>query len=452
MEEQKPLQVLQDWLDSYLNFERTPKKNIFWLDTMEFLCRKFHSPQTAVKSIHVAGSKGKGSVSVMIASVMEAAGKHCGLYTSPHILDFSERIGTAAGPLTDDVYESSARELMDSVRDILPEQLPGERPVTWFELVTLFAFLCFRNAGFEWAVYETGLGGRLDSTNVLQPEISVITPVELEHCEFLGNTIGQIAFEKAGIIKTQTPVCLAGQQPAALQVFKKVAAEKKAPMLYVPETVHSRILGYTGYKMNIELTSDLFSRPVQTSLSLPGTFQAQNAATAAATIKSILPEITEEQLETGLSRAFLPGRFEITGTESHPVILDGAHTVNSIRYTLETLKVFTGSMDKKPYLLFACASDKHVEEIAPLFAGFDSIILTIPGEQKTSDPERLRHAFSSAGLDFTFMEDYRNAIHHALRTAGQNESPLLITGSFYLVAEVKKLYPQLQRIQSEPVC
>ena len=162
------------WLDGFLNFEKLPQKNIFWLNTMEFLCKKLNHPESICPCFHVAGSKGKGSVASLIASIMQKAGYKTGLYASPHILDFKERIRNGKDFFSEDIYEKSALELMNTMESTPLSEFPSERNVTWFELVTAFGFLCMKNANVDCAVYEVGLGGRLDATNVVNPLISVI--------------------------------------------------------------------------------------------------------------------------------------------------------------------------------------------------------------------------------------------------------------------------------------
>lgn len=439
MSQQPPLTVLQDWLDSYLNFEAAPKKNIFWLDTMNFLCGRFKNPHEFYKKIHVAGSKGKGSVSAMVASILESAGNKTGLYTSPHILDFSERIGTAHAPLEEAIYEKSVLELMHSIDPIIPEQLPGERTITWFELVTTFAFLCFKNANMDWAVFETGLGGRLDATNVITPNASVITPIELEHTEFLGNSLEEIAKEKAGIIKHGVPVFIAKQNETVANVFKQKAAECGSPVFFADDLLTSCKGTVHGDCTKIELDSPLFLRPIKTCLKLMGSFQAENAGLAAVTIKTLFPCMDESVVEEGLAKATLPGRFEMAGNKDCPIIMDGAHTPKSVSLSLETFNFFVHDIKSKPHLIFSCAADKKVEEIAKLFIGFDKITLTRPGEAKESDLNRMMKAFSAAGLEYKHNMDYVEAIQQAVWEAQKAKTPLLVIGSFYLVAEAKKI-------------
>ncbi len=443
MNEHPSLDRLQQWLDTYLNFEKLPQKGIFWLDTMEFLCRKLGNPQDAFPSVHVAGSKGKGSTSVMIASILEAAGYRTGLYTSPHILSLAERAATAKGPLPEQIYQAATKRLTETVSAIPAQDLPGGRPVTWFELMTTFAFLCFREARMDWAVFETGLGGRLDATNVIRPRISVITPIELEHTEYLGDTIEKIAAEKAGIIKPGVPVIIGPQKAAASEVLEKRARELHCPVLKVEDsaTVSG---GMAGKCMDFRLESDFFSRPLVTKLALLGDYQLWNAAAAALAAKAILPDLPEGAIESGLAQASLPGRFEVAEYGRQKIVLEGAHTPNSVALSLKTLRDYLGlpsgaTTGTRPHLLFACAADKDVEAMAALLSGFGRITLTRPGGEKQSSLELVQEAFRKAGHTFACHQDYQRAIIQALDEARRQNAVLLVTGSFYLVAEVKRM-------------
>ena len=436
-------QKLQNWLDKYLNFEKLPQKNIFWLDTMEYFCEQFNHPEIFAPAIHVAGSKGKGSVSAMISSIIDATGKNVGLYTSPHILDFFERIASPHRFFDESVYRKAADDMISKIESLDPNELPGKRPITWFELVTLYGMLCFREEKVDYAVYEVGLGGRLDATNVITPKVSVITPIELEHTEFLGDTVEKIAYEKGGIIKKNVPVVIARQQETVKDVFRKIAAEKSADIKFVDEVVDRIECEYENGYMKVEIESKLFKRPIQTKMKLLGEVQAQNAALAAIAVKTAMPKTKERDIEIGLAAAFLPGRFEIVNLERtfslQTMILDSAHTYNSEKYTMDTFeKLYGGKKDAT--LLFGCAADKNVEKIAPLFKNhFSDIFLTKPGNIKASDLKAMEKAFRDAGLSFESDEDFEKIIRAAVKKAALKKSPLLITGSFYLVSEVKKL-------------
>ena len=443
MKNQISIQEFCNWIDNYLNFEKTPQKDIFWLETMNFFCQKMNHPENKTKCFHVAGSKGKGSVSVMIAGILEEMNKSCGIYTSPHLIDFRERIATLNGFLSDEIYSKSAEELINCVDSVKDEELPGNRRITWFELVTLYSFLCFKNAGFDYSVYEVGLGGRLDSTNVVKPECSVINTIELEHTEFLGDTVEKIAFEKGGIIKENVPVVIAGQSESVKQVFRNIAAEKHSPILFADEKGSVENIFYKDERMCFTLKAEGLKRPLSVKLKLLGKVQAQNALLAVLAVKQVFPDVDESILEKGLENAVLSGRFEILkANENHgKIILDGAHTFNSVKYSIETLKAIYP--DEKFNLLFGCAKDKKVEEISSLFVNdFNGIYLTKPGTVKQSDLLRMENAFSEQNLKFHSSEDFVSEIRKSVEESKNQNKILLVTGSFYLVTEVKKLLNQ----------
>lgn len=429
------------WLDSFLNFEKTQTKNIFWLDTMNFLCQKLGNPQNSIPCIHIAGSKGKGSTANFISNVIASSGKKCGIYTSPHITDFRERISTPNGFFENQIYEKSADELFSCVKNIKKEELPGQRNITWFELVTVFAFLCFKNAKVDFAVYETGLGGRLDSTNVVSPILSVLMPIEKEHTEFLGNTIEEIASEKAGIIKPKTPCLVALQKYSqAENVFSDFAQKNDSEILFVKDKIVN-----LEYKIDSDFKTNVFCRlkidnteeDFNFSLKMPGEVQIYNAICAILAVKKSIPQITKSQIQTGLAASFLPGRFQILKSQKNITILDGAHTPNSIKNTIQTLKnVFP---QKKYSLLFACAQDKKIEEIAPNFVNiFENIIVTTPGNVRKSDIQKVCTEFSKNNLTFQKSPDFKTAIQDAKNYSEKNNTILLVTGSFYLLAEFEK--------------
>ena len=469
METKKSLKKLQDWLDQYLNFEKLPQKNIFWLDTMQFLCKKFSSPETFAPSFHVAGSKGKGSVATFIAAILSEPGFRTGLYTSPHIVDFAERVTMCHEFFDDDVYERACDEITGGMAAIRQDELPCGRPVTWFELVTLFAFLVFRQAKVDFSVFEVGLGGRLDATNVIVPRISVITPIELEHTEFLGDTVEKIACEKGGIIKEGVPVIISSQKNSVRGVLEKIASEKNAPAYFFDNLVTDLEFKYiknisdcmknhtdmknkcakkdTLYdnfygKMKVSFKAPIFKRRISANIRLLGEVQAQNAALAACAVKIAVPEISEDIIEKGLENAFLPGRFEVSECVKFPkiphLVLDGAHTVNSCAFTMNTLsQVFGG---QRFALLFACAKDKDSFDIAPLFKDkFEAVFVTVPGAVKQSDLKSVEKSFSACGISFSSSEDFKAQIKKALNFSDEHGISLLVTGSFYLVSEVKKI-------------
>lgn len=442
----------KNWLDSFLNFEKLPTKDIFWLDTIEWLCGKFNNPQESAPCVHVAGSKGKGSVSRMVSSILTLSGKKTGLYTSPHIKDFYERVSINGALMDKALYESCARELQEKVDELKNGELPSNRQITWFELVTVYAFLCFRAAKTGANVFEVGLGGRLDATNIVRPKIAVINTIELEHTEFLGDTLEKIAAEKAGIIKENTPVlCAEPTSPGVRAAFEEAARKKNASLYFADELCDALDYSYekssqgresARYFMNVAMSSPLFSRPLKARLSLLGKVQAHNAFLAAAAVRLAFPEISEDTIERGLEAAALPARFQTIALGGGLLVLDGAHTANSIAGTMETFNALFANDARPRRLLFACAADKDVHHIAPLFkdkAGrpiFEKIVITKLNSAKQSDPQKAAAAFKEAGLNYELQEDYQAAIKDSVEAAKKDGAILLATGSFYLAAEI----------------
>ena len=311
--------------------------------------------------------------------------------------------------------------------------------------------MCFRKAKVDWSVFEVGLGGRLDTTNIIRPKLCCITPIELEHTEFLGNTLEKIAAEKGGIIKNCTPVIISPQTENVKIVLREKAITRHAPYYFVDELISSAFYSFNDKtkKMKVHFESEVFNRPIETEMSLLGKMQAQNAAQAAIAIKKLMPNIDEGIIERGLSKASLPGRFEIVKKirqykEIPAVILDGAHTVNSIKLTIDTLnKLYS---ENKVNLLFACAADKDVKEIARIFKyRFNHVFITKPGDKKTSDLNREIQAFKDAQINFTADADYKKMLSAAFADSAENGTVLLITGSFYLLAEAKAFIQSLSQ-------
>lgn len=427
-----------DYLMRFVNVEKGQKTE-FKLDRMRSLCAALGDPQEAYATLHVAGSKGKGSVSAMAARVLEAAGRRTGLYTSPHLLRWKERISLAGDELPEGLLLDSMDELLPLVEGKTAADFVGGELPTYFELTTLVGFLAFRRAGCDAAVIETGLGGRLDSTNVVESRASAITPIELEHTEWLGDTIQKIAYEKAGIIKPGRPCCLSRQRPEAREVFVRACEERESPLLEVPELVRIEDLAVdrTGTRAKLVFTRGKpFARPLEARTPLLGAVQAENMALALLAAAEIEPGLSPEAALEGLRRASLPARFEIISREP-PVVLDGAHTPASARLCLETFEsLFPGPKA----LLFACAVDKHHEELAAILASrFDSVIVTRPGTFKQSDPAAAFASFASRNGASRLIEDTALAVRTAREEAAAAGLPLLVTGSFYLCSEASAL-------------
>ena len=438
------------WLGGFINFERNLQKGVFNLEKMKTFAAFFGNPQRIYKSLHVAGSKGKGSVSIMLASILKEAGFLIGLFTSPHVMDFRERMTLAGTFFSDSAYSNTYKKIIKGFKEII-EKNPAADP-GWFEIVTMTAFLLFKEEKTDITVFETGMGGRLDMTNILLPEACILTPIELEHCKYLGDTIAKIAFEKAGIIKQRTPVFCSKQDDEALAVFRKKASKMNAPFFYLPEILKRNIecrVSAENLAVKIEWSADnsvgkLFARPLQTRLCLLDEIQSENAALAACTAKYLFPALKEDVIERGLSKAWLPARFEIL-SKNPLIVIDGAHTKNSIALCVNTYFKF-GCRDG--VLVFACADDKDTKDIAPLFKkGFKKILITRPGVFKKSDPDKtyadFKAAFQNSQVHTTVIEkneNYKYIIKMAITECKNTGMPLLVTGSFYLAAEAKTIF------------
>lgn len=426
------------WLDSFINLERGQTSRSFRLDRMELLAELAGHPERACPTVHVAGSKGKGSTTTMIASILDAAGLRTSLYVSPHVVDYTERVGLARGPFPEEVYLDAAAEAQGALSRALhggPDpRLPGGEEPTFFEMMTLLFFLCTRRAGCDAAAVETGLGGRLDATNIVFPQVSVLTPIELEHTEYLGTTIPEIAGEKAGIIKPGIPALLSAQREEALGVFRRVAEERGSPLRYLPEEVELQNLQVTrgGTRARLVFSDPtLFPSPLDIDLRLVGAVQAANAALAALAVRIAFPDVEDRAILVGLSTATLPARFELIST-SPAVVVDGAHTAQSVSIAVETFCPLYG---EGGVLLFGCALGKDVRSMARILAPrFSRVVITRPGSFKKSDPSEAYRAFSDLHPGTELVEDPEEAYRRALALATEGGRPLLVTGSFYLAA------------------
>jgi len=428
------------YLDSFHNMERGVPARTFRLDRVEKLAELAGNPQACCPAIHAAGSKGKGSTCAMVASIMTVAGYRTGLYVSPHVEDFRERINLSGTFFSGASYAAAGELLRAVVEKIGPEGLPGGEDPTFFELCTVLGFLQFKQETCDAMVIETGLGGRLDATNIVDPLSVLLTPIELEHTEYLGETIPLIAAEKAGIIKRGRPVFVAEQVPEALEVFRKVAAEREAPFIYLPDELESMDVEVDRDGTSVNMTfknRHLFPRPLATRLGLVGAIQASNAALAALCVRLTFPEINDEQIEHGLSLAGIPARFERV-LEDPLLVLDGAHTANSVAFATET---FDSAYGRGGVLLFACAAGKDAVSMARiLLPHFSAVFLTAPGAYRKTDPEAVRAAFLRPDAPPPrWFDDTAEALNSALHHARAHKLPVLAIGSFYLAAEIKSL-------------
>lgn len=433
------------WLEGFSNFEKKGfSLRSFRLDRMERLLEIFGRPDKACPCLHVAGSKGKGSTAAFLASILKEAGFRTGLYTSPHLVSYKERITLAGEEIPDEVFLSCAEKLKAGTQGLDAGHFPGGEFPTTFELLTCLAFLVFRELDCHWLVLETGMGGRLDATNVVMPRASVMTPIELEHSEYLGETVAAIAGEKAGIIKDGVPVFSAAQSGEALEVFRSRCRETGSPFFYLPEHFER-----VSSRTRISGTEAEFIRPgtgesFSPTLRLLGEVQAENAALAFLVMASLLPELSPGLIMRGLEQAFIPGRFQRIEAVP-PVFVDGSHTPLSVRRLLRSLCELYPKPDT---LVLGVVAGKRYAEIAEILCpAFRCVIVTRPGTFKASNPEELyetcRKYTANARLIHSAPEALDAAKNGILRLSGASERAILVTGSFYLAGEILANTPSL---------
>ncbi len=449
------------FLESFTNLERGTGHSVrsYRLDRMHALLELFGNPERAFRTIHLAGSKGKGSTAIYLASALAAAGKTTGLYTSPHVSTYRERITLAGSFFPDELYVETINGIARRIASLGRDVLPGRGEPTTFELLTLLGFLVFREWGCSWAVIETGIGGRLDATNVIRPEMCLLTPVELEHTDLLGTTIQAIAGEKAGIIKEGVPVFCGYQRPEAKAVFAATAALRHAPIRFLDEEVESisTALSFEATEMQVRWRD---ARSEAFHLAMPGDVQAENAALAVLALRALPSTPTaaaqseavgDESIRSGLAVARLPGRMEVLPASGGYVVLDGAHTpVSAARLLASYRKLFP----QPSILIFGSVLGKDPEGMAAALApAFRSIRISTPGTFKKSDPEGVLAAFIRHNPATALIRDPRAALAEATRLAHEGASappgsaespplPILVTGSFYMVAEIRRLLLQ----------
>jgi dihydrofolate synthase/folylpolyglutamate synthase len=425
-----------DYINTFINLERGQNpftKRTYRLDRMEFLLRLFQNPEKSFTSIHIAGSKGKGSTAALFASVLQAAGFTVGLFTSPHILDIRERFQINSRRISIPLYISLLNSIKKTIDPLTTEEFPGEIKPTFFEIMTLVGFMAFREKKCHYCVIETGLGGRLDATNIVTPLVSILTPIELEHEDILGDTVEKITIEKCGIIKHRVPVFSSAQAPGVRGIIKKLADDKKAAVFFIDDEVQkldaSVMLGKTDVRLKLR------SFPlIHFSLAFTGDFQAENAALVFYAIRRIFSSITRSQIKKGFTRAILPGRMEIA--RHHPLLIfDGAHTPGSI---LRICSVIRDLIPAPRILLFAAVNGKKYKEMAELLAPlFQWVIISTPGSFKKSNPREV-YAIFQKFHPAVFLEENPSAALTKAYELATGTHPVFVTGSFYLIAEIKK--------------
>ncbi|MCK5153740.1 MAG: bifunctional folylpolyglutamate synthase/dihydrofolate synthase [Spirochaetales bacterium] len=428
-----------NFMVSFVNFERSKKQTIrdYRLDRMNKLLDHFGNPDKYFKTIHLAGSKGKGSTAMFLASALNAAGEKTGLYSSPHISDFRERISLGGLFFEDYLYIETASEIAEGLKTFILDDETGSSEPTTFELLTLMAFLIFKKSFCTWAVIETGIGGRLDSTNVITPETGVITHIEMEHTDILGDTIEKIASEKAGIIKQGVPVFSGKQSDTVMGILQDKSKAMNSSLIFPIDSMNSINTTISEHGTQVTFT-DKNDENITFNLSTIGNVQVENALLAWTVLNKILQPDTKTKsfLIKGINKAKLPGRFEIINKNNFTFVFDGAHTPVSVNRLLET---WNSMFDIKGILIFGSVADKNPSEMAKLLSPhFNKIIISTPGTFKESYPEDVFDIFSKHHKNVKLIKNPEDAYSYSMELSNK-KLPILIAGSFYMVSEIRKL-------------
>jgi len=446
-------QALDYLYNSFVNYETMPMSRDaahFDLRRMDELMLRLDNPHQAARSVHVAGTKGKGSTAAMIASVLTAAGYTTGLNTSPHLIDLRERIKVDGEFITEEELITLVEKLRPEFDTVKQQATYGE--LTTFEVLTALAFYYFREKGADFQVMEVGLGGRLDATNIINPEVAVITSISLDHTEVLGNSLAEIAAQKAGIIKPGGVVVTSPQPAEAARVIEAAAASCRAKLVRVGTDV-------TWQGLKFDLAGQLFEvkgRLGEYRLATPllGHHQLENAATAVAALEVLVEggfNVSPDSIASGLAQVSWPGRFQVL--RRHPLIVaDGAHNLDSIQRLKETLEQYfglvagrrlpgAGSRDSVSHvdqaiLVIGASFDKEIASVvSELFPLFDRVIVTHSRHPRAAAPAALVAEFTKQGVETLVTDNVPAALSLARSLSGSNDL-ICVTGSLFVVGEV----------------
>lgn len=396
------------------------------LERIGALLAELGHPERAARVVHVAGTNGKGSTCTMIESGLRQAGLSTGLYTSPHLVTPVERIKINGKPVSEAEFTSAFDE-MHAVAEAMVRHGTLDMHPTYFESLTAMAFLLFRQARVNTMVIEVGLGGRLDASNLVQPAVTVITPVDFDHMEHLGDTIEKIAGEKAGIIKPGVPVVVARQRPEALAVIEEQAAKLGAPVDRV-EDWRIDVERLDAYGSVFQLARG--DKRYEIACPLAGAHQVNNAATAAVALSHL--GLDAKQIEQGIAAARWPGRLEHVRSEPD-VFLDGAHNVAGATALADYIRRF--HQGRRVWMIFGVMRDKQVSTIAELlFPLAHELVLTTPDQSRSLPAEEI--AKFPAAAHGRVIDKVNVALGTVLAEAAP-EDVVFLTGSLYLVGEAR---------------
>ena len=413
------------YLNTLINYEKTPTfsyGNAFKLNRVIKLAEATGNPQNSFSSVHITGTKGKGSVAAFTDALLRNHGHRTGLYTSPHLVSFRERIRVSGRMINEELFAeimTSMKLWIDAWRNTHPDS-----PLSFFDVLTTIGFETFHRENVEWGVIEVGMGGRLDATNILKPEVSVITPVALEHMKFLGTTLKEIADEKAGIIKSGTPVVIARQQPDAQNVITARCSEFSAPLIIVD--VKEDDDSWRFHAGGVEYRN--------LPLATYGRHQRTNFALAVTTLTAAGISLDRQTVSQTAQETVLPGRLQEIGSN---LFVDVAHTPESAHLLAETLSErFSG---RNIALIFSAALDKNVTALARILGPYARRVVLphMPGLRSMA-PEEMLDVWRESCPDVEVAESTSEALALARHSVGK-DGLVCVCGSFIVVGAVMEL-------------
>ena len=425
----------EEYLNSFVNYEQIPGISYaqpgYSLRHVEELLNRMHNPQLAARTIHIAGTKGKGSVAAMMAQVLSSSGYKTGLYTSPHLHTLRERISVDGSLISEAEFAATMAEIKPFIESM--RQDTAFRQLTYFEALTALVFAYFKKKRVDFQVLEVGLGGRLDATNVARPVVCIITPISLDHTQILGDSLEEIAREKAGIIKSGCRVVLSPQPEEAASVITDICREKEAKVVQVGKDVNWHKIGGDFHQQSLVIEGK--TSKYQVSIPLLGDFQLENAAAAVAALEILDSAgfaISAADIAQGLARVKWSGRFQIL--QQHPTVLvDGAHNVASMKVLVSNIKAYFSY--KRIFLVFGTSCDKDIPGIInELVALSPQVIVTRTAHSRAATISTMAAEFSKRGIEPEIRETISEAISRALSLADSTDI-ICVTGSLFVVAE-----------------
>jgi dihydrofolate synthase/folylpolyglutamate synthase len=425
----------EDYILSFTDYEKIPgiayTSANYDLRRMEKLLQPLGNPHLETKTVHIAGTKGKGSTAAMISQALIAAGYKTGLFTSPHLHTLRERIKINDTMISEADFAALVTKLKPIVEKVNKEAAYGE--LTTFEILTAVVFAYFNNSQVDFQVLEVGLGGRLDATNVVKADVCVITSLNLDHTEILGDTVAKIAAEKAGIIKPSCIVVSSSQVSEAAKVIRQVCQQQGARLIQVGEDItwqktggdlHLQALTVKGKTGNYDL-----------AIPLLGDHQLENAATALAALEALVclgAKISAQDIAQGFGQVSWPGRLQILSHEPM-IVVDGAHNVYSMRKLVESIKNYFRC--NRCFVIFGTSCDKDILGMArELKSLADTVIVTSSSHPRAASISVLVDEFAKLGVEVKITENVSGALSKALAVA-QKTDLILVTGSLFVVAE-----------------